>query len=251
MKKLFTIFVIVFGILSSTSAQTPKPNSEEQAVIQLERDIANAYAQGDARTLERLFADELVNTTDFGLVTTKQEVLRSLKRLDGVTIDFTNLNARVHGNAAVVTGIAVFKVNGADADYLRFTDTFVKQQKGWQLLASQQRRVPQWVARDAGASELKTLAAVDCAQESSVRSVNSEVTTMLRFVNAARQPVVIYWVNYQGQRDPSEDQRQTLAPGETGFRYTYVSHPFLVADASGKCLGIYQPAKEPSVAIIR
>jgi hypothetical protein len=34
--------------------------SEEQAVSQLKRELAKAYVQGDAKTLERILADELL-----------------------------------------------------------------------------------------------------------------------------------------------------------------------------------------------
>jgi hypothetical protein len=77
------------------------------------------------------------------------------------------------------------------------------------------------------------------------------VPAFIRFTNTTTQPVVVYWLNYQGERDPSEDQKETLKPGQSGFRLTYLTHPFLIADASGKCMGIYQPTREPSLAMIQ
>jgi hypothetical protein len=61
----------------------------------------------------------------------------------------------------------------------------------------------------------------------------------------------VYWLNYEGKRDPSEEQKETLKPGQSGFRFTYLTHPFLVTDVAGKCLGIYQSAPEPSLAVIK
>jgi hypothetical protein len=127
----------------------------------------------------------------------------------------------------------------------------MKQQKRWQLIASQQRRIPAWIARGLGNSELKPLVVQDCSQESSLKSLNSEVSTVIQFTNTTSQAVIVYWLNYQGERDPSEDQKLTLKPGQSEFRGTFLTHPFLVADASGKCLGIYQPTREPSLAVIR
>jgi len=257
MKKIFTIAVIVLGTSALTFSQNRKPNagepgSEEQAVMQLEREKAKAFIQGDANTLERIFAEELTVTSDDGLVLTKQAVLRNLRTLSGVTVDFSTIKARVYGTAAVITGIVVFKVaNGDEADYVRFTDTFVKQQKGWQLIASQQRRIPAWIARELGDSELKSLVVQDCSQESSLRSLNAEVSTVIRFTNTTSQSVVIHWLNYQGERDPTDNQIHTLKAGESTFVGTFLTHPFLITDASGKCLGIYQPIREPSSAVIR
>ena len=257
MKMIFTIAVIVLATATlafsqNKNANAGEPGSEEQAVMQLEREKAKAYIQGDAKTLERIFAEELTVTSDEGFVFTKQTVLRNLSTLSGATVDFSTLKARVYGTAAVVTGIVVFKVvNREEADYVRFTDTFVKQQKGWQLIASQQRRIPAWIARELGDSELKSLVVQDCSQESSLRSLNGEVSTVIRFTNTTSQSVVIHWLNYQGERDPSENQIHTLKPGESTFVGTFLTHPFLITDASGKCLGIYQPIREPASAVIR
>jgi Domain of unknown function (DUF4440) len=251
MKKIFTI-VMVVGTLSFALSQN-KLSSEEQAVMQLEREKAKAYVLGDVKTLERIFADELTHTSE-GFVTTKQDVLRNLRPISGVTVDFSDLNARVYGKAAVVTGIMVFKiytVDRQDANYVRFTDTFVKQQKGWQIMAVQQQRILPWVAREFRDSELKPLVALDCGQESSIRSLSYEIPTYIRFNNTTAQSVVVYWLNYEGQRDSTENQKVTIGPGQSGFRITFLTHPFLVADADGKCLAIYQPTREPSLAIIR
>lgn len=252
MRKIFTI-VMVLGTFSFALSQT-RPSPEEQAVMQLAREKANAFVQGDIKTLERIFADELTQTSEGGFVATKQAVLQNLRPLPGVTVDFSDLHARVYDKAAVVTGVVVFKVHNVDrqeADYHRFTDTFVKQQKGWQLIATQQQRITPWVAREFRDSELKPLVALNCSQESSVRSVSYEVPTYIRFNNTTAQSIIVYWLNYEGQRDPTENQKITIAPGQSGFRITFLTHPFLVTDANGKCLAIYQPIREPSLAIIR
>ena len=85
-------------------------SSEEQVVSQLKRELAKAYVQGDAKTLERILADELTDTTD-GLVLTKQYHLKYLSPRNGLTVDFPNMNVRVYGNAAVVTGIEILFEN--------------------------------------------------------------------------------------------------------------------------------------------
>src|ERR1051325_1995648 len=99
MKKIFTIAVMVVAVSSFALSQiknsnTGGPGNEEQAVMQLEREIANAYVQGDAKTLERILADELTNTTDSGFVLTKQNLLQNLKPMAGVTIDVSGLKPR-------------------------------------------------------------------------------------------------------------------------------------------------------------
>jgi Domain of unknown function (DUF4440)/VHL beta domain len=251
--RLWFAFALLFSVtLVGAQVSALQSSTEEQAVSQLERELAKAYIQGDAKTLERILADELIDTTD-GLVLNKQYHLKYPNPRNGMTAEFSNMNVRVFGNAAVVTGVEVLfqTANKDNAIYYRFTDTFLKRQVGWQLIASQRQSLPVWKTRNMEISELKVLTVQNCSQESSLRSLSAETETFIRFINATSQPVVVYWLNYEGKRDPSEEQKETLKPGQSGFRSTYLTHPFLVTDATGKCLGIYQSLAEPSLAVIK
>lgn len=250
MKKNFTVVLMIFVLSAFTFAQT----ADEQAVIKVKRDIVNAVLKGDAKILDRLIADNSTDTSTDGFVGTKQDVLNGLQPLNNIFIDVFGMRVRVYGNAAVATGKMEIKIkqdSQENSDYVRFTDTFVKGKNGWQLVASQQNKIPVWLARDIADSELKPLVPVECEQESSLKSMNDDIRTFVRFTNSTKQSVTIYWINYEGKRDPREDQRQTLEPGRSGARQTFLTHPFLITDASGKCIGIYQPAREPGIVVIK
>jgi ketosteroid isomerase-like protein len=246
-------FALLFSVtIMGAQKSAPQSSTEEQAVSQLERELAKAYIQGDAKTLARILADELIDTSD-GLVVNKQYHLKYLNPRNGLTAELSNMKVRVYGNAAVVTGVEVLieAANKDNAIYYRFTDTFLKREVGWQLIATQRQTVPVWNTRYMEISELKVLTVQNCSQESSLRSLSYDTPAYIRFFNATSQPVVVYWLNYEGKRDPSEEQKETLKPGQSGFRSTYLTHPFLVSDVTGKCLGIYQSAPEPSLAVIK
>jgi hypothetical protein len=231
-----------------TKGQT---GSEEQALSQLKRELVKAYVQGDAKTLERILADELTDTSD-GVVLTKQYHLKYLSPRSGLTADFPTMHVRIYGNTAVVNGIETFETaNKETTVYYRFTDTFLKREGGWQLIATQRQSLPVWKTRYMEVNELRVLTTQNCSQEPSLRSLHSQGPTFLRFINETSQPVVVYWLNFEGKRDPSESQKTTLNPGQSEGRSTYLTHPFLVTDASGKCLGIYLPTPEPSLAVIK
>ena len=233
--------------LNESAKSRGQTASEEQAVSQLKRELAKAYVEGDAKTLERILADELTDTSD-GVVLTKQYHLKYL----GLTIDFPTMNVRIHGNTAVVNGIeTVETTNKGNIVYYRFTDTFLKRQRGWQLIATQRQSLPVWKTRYTEVNDLRVLMIQNCSQEPSLRSLYSQAPTFVRFINATSQLVVVYWLNFEGKRDASEDQKVTLNPGQSEGRSTYLTHPFLVTDASGKCLGIYLPTLEPSLAVIK
>jgi len=237
--------------LNENAASRRQTGSEEQAVSRLKRELANAYIQGDAKTLERILADELTDTSD-GVVLTKQYHLKYVSPQSGLTANFPTMNVRIYGNTAVVNGIETLETaNKGNSLYYGFTDTFLKRQGGWQLIATQRQSLPVWKTRYIEVNELRVLTIQNCSQEPSLRSLHSEAPTFLRFINATSQLVVVYWLNFEGKRDASEDQKVTLNPGQSEGRSTYLTHPFLVTDASGKCLGIYLPTPEPSLAVIK
>ena len=240
------------GQTSSTS--TRAATSDERAVLERERDVMAAYTRGDTAALGRLLADDLTATSPGGFVATKRDVVAAVGAYRGLTFDATRLRARAYGDAAVVTGILTLSdtQGGRDErDYLRVTDTFVRQRGGWRLAASQQTHVPVWLTRAMDDRDLAPATALECGQESSLKSLNSDVAAYLKFTNAGAHTVRVHWLNYDGRRDPAADQVITIAPGTSGFRFTYVTHPFVATDTTGTCLGIYQPARAPSRAVLR
>jgi hypothetical protein len=94
--------------------------------------------------------------------------------------------------------------------------------------------------------KLIQLQPLDCGQETSLRSENGDSPTELTFINNSRETIKIYWINYQGTRTLMD----ILDPAESNKQSTFLTHPFVVVDLSERCLGIYLPAHEPSIAII-
>jgi hypothetical protein len=78
---------------------------------------------------------------------------------------------------------------------------------------------------------------VDCASESGLRSVDSEVSTSIQFQNNSNIPVDIYWIDNGGNRKLYAN----LSPNQGYTQQTYISHPWVVTGVDGKCLGIYFP----------
>lgn len=243
---------VALALLFSSMVVRAQSGSEEQAVSQLIRELAQAYVRGDAKTLERILADELTDTAD-GVVLNKQYHLKVVRPRNGLSTDFPRMNVRVYGNAAVVTGVETLfeTANKNTAMYYSFTDTFVKRQGGWQLIAAQRQSVPVWVTRYMEGNELRVLTVQDCNQEPLLKSLTYDTPALIRFINETSRPVVVYWLNYEGKRDPTEGQTITIYPGRPLDRPTFLTHPFLVTDAAGKCLGIYLPTPEPSLAVIK
>jgi len=126
--------------LSAVGAQTSADASEnERTLTGLENECARAIIGRDTATLQRLLAPELVYTEDT-TVMNRQELIHSIMA-DRVTSG-RNEDMKVHayGNTAVVTGIMHLKGNGKEGAFdrrYRFTDTWLRRNGQWQIIAAQ------------------------------------------------------------------------------------------------------------------
>jgi ketosteroid isomerase-like protein len=123
-------------------AQDSKRSDEEGRILALETAWNHAEENKDAAALDQLLASTLVYVDYDGSIMNKGEFLASVKAepLHPAQIINDEMNARVYGDAAVVTGIYREKGTNRGKPYHRrgrFTDTWVKQNGTWQCVASQ------------------------------------------------------------------------------------------------------------------
>ncbi len=122
------------------SASTDAGTREE--ILELEKERNQAIISGNAGALERMTSDDYTFITLRGELRTKAEIVEGFKsgsfHYDSRQI--SDLNVRVYGSTAVVTGRSIQrgKENGRDysGDY-RFTRVYVKQDGRWQTVALQ------------------------------------------------------------------------------------------------------------------
>jgi len=76
-----------------------------------------------------------------------------------------------------------------------------------------------------------------CADEGFIRSVPSSRPATLIFHNARQRPVVVHWIDFDGDRR----MQARIPPGGEMVQPTVAGHPWLVANLRGRCLGIYLP----------
>ncbi|MEH0822575.1 MULTISPECIES: VHL beta domain-containing protein [unclassified Micromonospora] len=85
------------------------------------------------------------------------------------------------------------------------------------------------------------------SQERSLRSSGGGAETFVDFVNDRDGQVVVYWLDYHGQRR----RYAVLEPGRSYRQQTYVGHPWVVTDAGGRALACFLPAPETRKAVAR
>ncbi|MFN0123822.1 MAG: Ig-like domain-containing protein [Blastocatellia bacterium] len=97
------------------------------------------------------------------------------------------------------------------------------------------------------AASENSLTAQDCSRQSSLRSTEAVIQTEIEFVNESAETRRVFWLDYNGQLN----LYGTLNPGESYVQGTFVTHPWVVTDASSQCRGIYLPIGERARAVIR
>jgi len=129
------------GAQSKTAAAISDAGAKEE-ILKIERERNEAIIRGDAAALDRLTSDDYTFITLRGELRTKAEIVRGFKsgsfHYDSRQI--SDLNVRIYGSAAVVTGRSNQKgrENGKDysGDYL-FTRVYSKQGGHWRTVALQ------------------------------------------------------------------------------------------------------------------
>jgi hypothetical protein len=109
--------------------------------------LAEAERHGDVRALEELIAPDYAGYDPAGRRQDRAGVLRAYVE-GGVrvtTLGQSELRARVVGETGLVTGVSEFQGHQGDERFdfrLRFLDVYAWREARWQLIASQDTRLP-------------------------------------------------------------------------------------------------------------
>ena len=139
----------VFVGAGAVFAQDVDPSSPEGVVIAAEARRYKAMIEADVGGLERILADELRYVHASGNVETKYQLIASLEsgNLDYQAIEPSDVVVRIHGDTAVVTGFADFRleVRGTRSSArLLYTAVYKRIQGGaWRLWVYQSTRHPE------------------------------------------------------------------------------------------------------------
>jgi uncharacterized protein (TIGR03067 family) len=79
------------------------------------------------------------------------------------------------------------------------------------------------------------------AEEKGIKSSNANFKTLIRFLNLSKQPIKVYWLNYEGDRR----LEGTVQDGDSMVEETFLTHPFLVTDEKDKPWYVYFPDAQP------
>lgn len=147
-------------LLSTNSAATPvasqassagQLSQSEKEVRKLEREWLDAYEQHDAAAMDRILTDDFKLVQSGGAVQTKADILAALKgqrdpRRPEPKFSTEDVKSRVEGDTVTLTGRFIQRMERDGQPRTmeaRYTDTYVKRNGRWQVVASQLTRIPQ------------------------------------------------------------------------------------------------------------
>jgi ketosteroid isomerase-like protein len=120
-----------------------KQNSDdEQALINVQHDWAEARIKGDSSYTRRVEAENCTVVWPDGSIVNKREDLASMTG-DIVFTEFKidDLQVRLYGDTGIVVGQGTIKAHEGKQNLLGgkfvWTDTFIKQDGAWKVVASQ------------------------------------------------------------------------------------------------------------------
>lgn len=111
-------------------------------LIQFERNRIAAFAKGDKTTFDQMVSDDATFTHGFGKVLDKKQEIALMSvpppHVSLPTLSVEAPKVRAYGDAAVMTGHLVETTkDGRRESVLCFTNTYLKRNGGWRLVAGQ------------------------------------------------------------------------------------------------------------------
>ena len=148
MRYRLVILVVILAAASNALGQANRVLSKaEEEVRKLERDWLDAYEKRNVESMNAIVADDFTITFGDGRIQTKPQIIESLKRPGGSSTKFytENVQSRIYGDTVVLIGLVVSEWRQNDkpmTDSSRYTDTYVKRNGRWQVVASHLSNAP-------------------------------------------------------------------------------------------------------------
>jgi ketosteroid isomerase-like protein len=134
--------------LRAVTADEKQMFIDEQELKEIAQKKVAAESSRDLAYLSRVYADELSIANPEGRIASKEAALENMERSsESIKRMFRleQMRVRVVGETAIVTGINNIEMhvgNQVRRSKVRFTDTYVRRQGSWQLLATHSSRMP-------------------------------------------------------------------------------------------------------------
>jgi ketosteroid isomerase-like protein len=121
-------------------------SDDEKALIDLENRLSEANRTGDVDFVMRIEDENYTLTNSRALVSHRADDIEELRKRDPRYDVFNthDMQARVYGDTGIVIGIVSLKGTSGGKPFeadMRFTDTFVKRDGEWKIVAAQVTKI--------------------------------------------------------------------------------------------------------------
>jgi len=141
-RMLFACVLVIAGsLVHAVVAQAKKPISR-QGLVNAVKIFFDAVKEDKYDVMKNNYAPDYSFTGPDGKTTTGEERISLIKQQGGSNfLGVSDLNYRIYGDAAVVTGIAASKTASGGTNQSRFIQVWVMQGSNLRLVASQLTRL--------------------------------------------------------------------------------------------------------------
>ena len=115
-------------------------------LLATEQAWVEALEHRDLAKLERILADEFVDSTWEGALHTRGQNLREMDHRARDSMILSDLSARTYGRVGIVHGVNTVS-DGHGSVHVRFTDVFIYRGGAWRAISAQETLVRQRVAK--------------------------------------------------------------------------------------------------------
>ncbi len=155
MKQIFILSLVLASSVAAavgqsvnTVTKSPQELADEKLLLQMERDWNQALQLRNVEWFEQNLAGDMTDIVSAnGALYTKEQNIEALKndKTTYVSLDLSDLNVRVEGNAGIVTGVNLIRARDEDGKPVQmkfaFTDVYIKREGRWQVWASQHTKI--------------------------------------------------------------------------------------------------------------
>ena len=141
------LVTLALAAAAYSQEQPPSNTSLENELRTVTREMHDLLLRGDKERLFEYFADDFVGTSHNGFTLTKEQLVKSFRTPPPeakITREIKDFKARGTSESAVVNYRVIENVELGDdkhSNEFLYTDTFIKRDGRWQVLASQATRV--------------------------------------------------------------------------------------------------------------
>ncbi|MCX6379988.1 MAG: nuclear transport factor 2 family protein [Armatimonadetes bacterium] len=121
-----------------TTLKADKPGAAETQIEKIERDWNHNLKEHKRAAISALCSEDFLFTDEHGKVQDKTQYLNDIESLKVASYTMSDLKIKVYGDTAIVNGKWKGKINDNEVEVsIRFTDTFVRRNNQWFVIASQ------------------------------------------------------------------------------------------------------------------